>query len=339
MYLISVTYITLIIGDYSYNIHEEKPMNKKYLIALLPLLLLTGCNDIHDDDPLNLTVACPSGAPALAFYEHLADKNLEISNANTVSSYFQAGSKDIVVLPTNAGVKMIQKMNAPYKIAATITFGNFYLAATGNDANGTLDKDDYIVVFQQNNIPDLLFKYVYGTDYTNIHYVSDAAAASRCLISGKNESDSNAEAAYVLTAQPALAAALSQNSKASVYADIQELYKSKTNGERMTQASIFVNNSLSHRTVKEFIIDIKDDIEDLLHEPSELDEAIRESGLETEAITSKIGNPTLIKNLLNNGNKIGLGFQWADVNKPGIDSFLTALGQETSSDTIYFNHD
>lgn len=309
---------------------------KKYAFALLPLVLLCSC---ENNEKLTLTVACPSGAPALSMYEHLGDENVEISNAQTVSSYFQAGSKDIVILPTNAGVKMIQKTNAPFKLAATVTFGNFFLASTGNDSNNTLDKDDYVVVFQQNNIPDLLFKYVYGTDYTNVHYVADVNAASRCLISGKNESDSNAEAAYVLMAQPVLSVALQQNTNASIYSNIQELYKSKSGGKRITQASIFVNNSVNEKKARNFLREIKDDVEDLLHEPSELDEAVRESGLEAETVASKIGNPTIIKSLLQNGNTIGIGFQWADVNKPDIDAFLNTLGQDSTTDSIYFKHD
>ena len=309
---------------------------KKYVFALLPLVLLCSC---ESNEKLTLTVACPSGAPALSMYEHLRDENVEISNAQTVSSYFQAGSKDIIILPTNAGAKMIQKTNAPYKLAATVTFGNFFLASTGNDSNNTLDKDDYVVVFQQNNIPDLLFKYVYGTDYTNVHYVADVNAASRCLISGKNESDSNAEAAYVLVAQPVLSVALQQNTNASIYSNIQELYKSKSGGKRITQASIFVNNSVNEKKARNFLREIKDDVEDLLHEPSELDEAIRESGLESETVASKIGNPTIIKNLLQNGNTIGIGFQWADVNKSDIDAFLNTLGQDSTTDSVYFKHD
>ncbi len=309
---------------------------KKYVFALLPLVLLCSC---ESNEKLTLTVACPSGAPALSMYEHLRDENVEISNAQTVSSYFQAGSKDIIILPTNAGAKMIQKTNAPYKLAATVTFGNFFLASTGNDSNNTLDKDDYVVVFQQNNIPDLLFKYVYGTDYTNVHYVADVNAASRCLISGKNESDSNAEAAYVLVAQPVLSVALQQNTNASIYSNIQELYKSKSGGKRITQASIFVNNSVNEKKARNFLREIKDDVEDLLHEPSELDEAIRESGLESETVASKIGNPTIIKNILQNGNTIGIGFQWADVNKSDIDAFLNTLGQDSTTDDIYFKHD
>ena len=309
---------------------------KKYVFALLPLVLLCSC---ESNEKLTLTVACPSGAPALSMYEHLRDENVEISNAQTVSSYFQAGSKDIIILPTNAGAKMIQKTNAPYKLAATVTFGNFFLASTGNDSNNTLDKDDYVVVFQQNNIPDLLFKYVYGTDYTNVHYVADVNAASRCLISGKNESDSNAEAAYVLVAQPVLSVALQQNTNASIYSNIQELYKSKSGGKRITQASIFVNNSVNEKKARNFLREIKDDVEDLLHEPSELDEAIRESGLEAETVASKIGSPTIIKNILQNGNTIGIGFQWADVNKSDIDAFLNTLGQDSTTDDIYFKHD
>ncbi len=307
---------------------------KKYIFALLPLFLLASCGDSNN---LELTIASPNGAPALSLYEYLGDKNVEISNAQTVTSYFQSGSKDVVILPTNAGVKMIQNTNAPYKLAATVTFGNFFLASTGLDLNGTVDKDDYIVIFQQNSIPDYLFKYVYGDvfDFTNVHYVTDVNAASRCLISGKNESDSNNEVDYVLMAQPALANALSQNPSAFVYANLQSMYQAKTNGKEIMQASIFVSDSADEKKAKEFLEEIKDDMKDLLEDPSSLDEAIKESGLENEAVVLKIGNPATIKSLLSDNNQIGIGFKYAYQNKLAIDSFLNTLGQDSTTDEIY----
>ena len=306
---------------------------KRYALAILPLLLLSSC-DL--DDKLNLSVASPNGAPAISLYEYLSDKNCEISNAQTVSSYMQSGSKDIIILPTNAGVKMIQNNNAPYKIAATVTFGNFFLASTGNDDNETLDKDDYVVVFQQNSIPDQLFKCVYGTDFSNVHYVADANAAARVLISGKNESDSNTNADYVLVAQPSLSSALGQNSKAKLHSNVQELYKEKTGGKEIMQASIFVNNSVSKAKAKDFLEEIEDDIEDLIEDPSSLDEALLESKLDNEVIASKIGDPATIKYLLSNGNQIGIGYKNAYLNKSSIDAFLNTLGQNITTDEIYF---
>lgn len=308
-------------------------MKKRYL-ALLPVLLLTSCTSGERD--LELSVASPNGAPAISLYNHLGDKNVEISNAQTATSYFQSGAKDVVILPTNAGVKMIQKQNAPFKLAATVTFGNFFLASTGNDENKTLDKTDYVVVFQQNAIPDQLFKFVYGSDFSNVHYVTDVNAASRCLISGKNESDSNAVVDYVLVAQPALAASLKQNQSASVHSNLQSLYKDKTGGKEITQASIFINNSVDHTKAKSFLNTIKNEVTDLLKKPSLLDQAMKRSGLEEEIITQKISNPQMVKTLIENGNQIGIGFKSAYENKASIDAFLATLGQEASTDEVYF---
>ncbi len=197
---------------------------KKRVLLLLGAAMLTSCSNKMNE--LDLSVASPSGAPAISLYNFLSDQNLEVSNAQTVISYFSVGMKDAVILPTDVGVKMIQKTNypTPYKLAASVTFGNFFLASTGNDLNNQLDKDDYVVVFQQNAVPDLLFKYVYGNDFTNVHYVADVNAAARCLISGKNEAEGNALVSYVLMAQPALTNALNLNSKASIHSNLQSLY-------------------------------------------------------------------------------------------------------------------
>ena len=136
---------------------------KKLIFNLTTLLLVStiaGCNSQKKDDssseseePITLSIACPSGAPALSLWNMYSQSNVEINaSANNVIAYLSADSnKDIVIAPTNALVAVMKK-NVPFKIAATITFGNFYIASTGNDDNGKMDKDDYVVLFQQNQI-------------------------------------------------------------------------------------------------------------------------------------------------------------------------------------------
>ena len=203
---------------------------KKYIFSLVGLLLATmiaGCksNNTQSDkseteskeEPISLNIACPSGAPALSLWNMYFQNNVEINaSANNVIAYLSADSnKDIVIAPTNALVAVIKK-NVPFKIAATITFGNFYIASTGHDDNNQMDKDDYVVLFQQNGLPDKLFQYVYGNDFTNLHYVEAASNANACLISGVNIADNNAQVDYVLVPQPALTGGLSKNKNASL---------------------------------------------------------------------------------------------------------------------------
>ena len=315
---------------------------KKSIFTVLPLFLLTSCGGTpaSSESPIynwgDYQIAAPSGAPAIAFYDHLADKNVEISNAQTVQGYFnEAGTKDFIVLPTNAGVKMIQNLNAPFKLAATLTFGNYYMASTGNDADSALGSEDYVVVFQQNQIPDLLFKYIYG-EGLNVHYVTDVTAAQRCLISGVDESNSNAKVDYVLMAQPALAGALKQNTNAAIYSDIQKLYNEKSGGKEIRQASIFVKNNVDTGAANYVLNEIKTDMDALLSNPDCLLDSVKASGLEDEIIQQKITNPNMVISLLKSDNKIGIGFKWAYENKASVDAFLETLGQNVTTDEIYF---
>ena len=133
---------------------------------------------------LDLNVAVPSGAPAVAFYNHLSDSKLEVnSNANNVIAYLSdaTSNKDVVVVPTNAGLAAINK-GANYKIAATITFGNFFLLSTGNDNNDKLDKGDKVLAFQENGVAGKLFQYVYGDKELDVTYLADAVSVKNYIL-------------------------------------------------------------------------------------------------------------------------------------------------------------
>ena len=323
------------------------------MLTCLATLSLTACNKEHKKDEskeetsisesesqeevkINLNIAAPSGAPAVALYSMFKESNVEINaSANNVIGYLSADSnKDIVIAPTNALVA-ITKKNVPFKIASTITFGNFFIASTGHDDNETMDKDDYVVLFQQNGLPDKLFQYVYGNDFTNLHYVEAASNANACLISGKNAADNNADVDYVLVPQPALSAGLSKNANAKQYASVQEDYKTKS-GFEITQASIFIKDNTDEEQVKAFLNKVEKDIKDLLETPSLIKDAT--AGMEDEQVQAKFGtNATMLQKVLTD-NSLGLGFKKAFENKSAIDNFLVELGfsNEETSENVYY---
>ena len=311
-------------------------MYKKLIVSLLPLILISGCKSTKVN-PLELNVASPSGAPALAFYKHFnEEEKLDINSdpANVIAHFNQTMNKDIIVAPTNAGVQAIVNQNAPYKIAATVTFGNFFLAATGKDTNNTLDADDYVVIFQQNNVPGKLFNAVYGNTLTNVHNVTAASDAAKCLITSKNESDNNAEVKYVLLAEPAITNALAKNTNATVYADIQALYKEKYDNHDIMQASIFVSNNANTELVNKLLNEIKGDIASLVRKPNTLNNYVK--GLSELQQTAKMTvNAETVINVLENGNGLNLGYKKAFENKAAIDDFLSLWNIGATSEEIY----
>lgn len=319
-------------------ISNEDIRMKKQLFALsITALLLMGCSR-NKEHKLSLSVVAPSGAPALGLYKFVNDTNLEINaDPTNLVAYMSSGSKDVIVLPTNAGVQAIKK-GANYQIASTITFGNFYLASTGNDANERLGEGDYVVLFQQNNVPDKLFRFVYMdlVSALDIHYVNAASDAAACIVTGKNASDDNHPVDYVLIAEPALSTALSKNPKASEYANLQTLYKEKTDNKPITQASIFVKKDLERNKVKSLLNDVKDDINELVNNSEVLDEYLKD--IDELTLASKFGgNLEKLKTMMKNQNRVGLGYLDAYENKESIDSFLSlwpAIGG--TSEEIYF---
>ena len=316
-------------------------MKKNVLYISLLAIALTACSGSGKKEvkPLTLSVATPNGAPALAFYKHLNDSKLEINaDPSNIITYMATGSKDVVILPTNAGVQAIKSKGLNYQIAATITFGNFYLAATGNDGNERLDEGDYVVLFQQNNVPDKLFRYIYEhkLDELDIHYVNAVSDAAACLVSGKNIADNNATVDYVLMAEPALTTALNKNEEAYEYANLQEIYPGVVQNKQIMQASIFINKNVNKDDANSFLTNVKQDINELLNDADIIDSYVE--GMEDVSLASKLGgNAATIKAMIKNNNRVGLGFKEAFPNKESIDFFLLlwpAIGE--TSEEIYY---
>lgn len=308
---------------------------KNKLLTLLTLTpMMIGCSHSYEH---NLSIIAPTGAPAVAFYNYSQDALFE-TNADAATGIIPLmvnGSKDIVVLPTNAGIQAITKRGLNYQIAATITFGNLFVCSTGHDSNGIMGADDYIVLFQQGNLPDLMFHYVYGDAFNaGIHYVGTASDASKCLALGIDLSNDNHPVDYVLLAEPAVSTVLVQKPERRVYANIQELYKEKSGGLEMFQASIFVNKNSDRNTIDSFLASLKDDIEKGLANQSLISE-----GLSKSSDPAKIYGvaPSIIPSVINeNKNGLGLGYKVAKDNKAAIDNFLSIFGLESTNEAIYY---
>lgn len=288
----------------------------------------------------DLSIASPTGAPALAFYNYAEARNFETNSVpNNIVAMMSAGQKDVIILPTNAGVQAIANANAEYKIAATITFGNFYIASLNNDSNGEMDASDTILLFQKNNVPDKIFHYVYGDSFnSNIHYVSAVNDAASALIGGKfTDPDSGTQLTpnYVMVAEPALTNVLSKKGDAvSVYANLQEEYKKKSNNQELFQASVFIKNSVDHAKGESFLQSLKKDIEDAIAEPSKLSAGMNKARDTAQTLYGVA--PAMAQSVLAKNNGMGLGFKYARDNKSAINTFLGLFNIQGIDESIYF---
>lgn len=311
---------------------------KKLVILAIPLLALSACG--KHVDASNQNIVCPTGAPAFAFYKQCQNPNFETNSVpkNIVAMMTETSNKDFVVIDTVSGVQAIGK-GAPYKLAASLTFGNFFIASTGNDEDGKMDAGDKIAIFGKGATPDLLFHYIYGTTYdSGIEYdgLSNVQDAAKCLITGKNEA-TGSSIDYVFIAQPVLLNALAKNSKAAVYANIQEKYQEKSGGKRLIQASLFIKNSADKSIAKQFMKDLESDVKAALKNPDVITEEINKV-LTTEESSALYGvNPELAVKAIKADNGLGLGYEKSYSIKADIDAFLKDIqGINETSEEIYY---
>ena len=316
-------------------------MKKSILPLIITGLALTGCRPSQQlvFCTTALSVVTPTGAPALAFYNYAGLTNFETnSNPANITAYMAAESKDFVVLPTNAGVKAIIDNNLPYQLAATITFGNFYVVSMGNDddENG-MDAGDTILLFQKNNVPDKLFHYVYGNDLNSgIHYVNAVSDATQAVLTGSfSDPDDGLTYTpnYVLLAEPALTNALSKKQTISVYADIQAKYKEVSGNKEIFQASVFVRNAVSKVDKDSFLKCLKKDVEAALEDPTKMTEGLNK---DTAAAETFGVAPAMAEVVLKKNNGMGLGFKYARDNKEAIETFLSIFNLKGIDEKIYY---
>ena len=304
---------------------------KNKILILGTAVLLCGCSGQTYDH--SLSILAPTGAPAVAFYNYSGDANFSTSSdATTIIPEMVKKNKDVVVLPTNAGINAIVKQKVDYKIAATITFGNLYIASTGHDNDKVMDKDDYIIIFQEKGVPGLIFKSIYGDTLNDgLHPVGDVSLASKCLMSGKDVTRSNEDVDYVLIAEPAFTNVKSKKENVKEYANLQKEYKNKYSTE-IFQASVFVKNGVDADV---FLSSLEEDINAALKDSSVVEEATKD--MSDEQAAAKYGvAPKMAAANLKNGNRMGLGFKRAKYNKEGIDKFLSIFGIDATSEEIYY---
>ena len=316
---------------------------KKILILISILSILAGCssNNKTDTDSLrveDLNIVSPKGAPVLAFYDQISNEKYTRVTADAINALWSGdNSPEVIVVDLASGINAINN-GANYRLGAVITFGNFYLGATGNDKNSELDKDDKVVLFgNEKQLPNRIWHYLYGNEYDeNLIFVQDAQAAAAALTNGKDLENNPVD--YVFLAQPALFAALKNNDKASVYADIQKEYKDKT-GLDMIQAAVFVKNSISKEVTDEFLNNLETSINSALDNPELISEGL--SVYKDDEAAAQYGfNPNIVVNVFKQTNALGfnamgLGFKRAIDIKNDIDAFLEIIGFSKTDEEIY----
>lgn len=259
-------------------------MKQGRLFLTLLSLALTACapgGGSSQTQPLDIKFISPSGAPSIIFYEEALNGTLETnSTPQLVGAQLQKDEYTGVVFDFYNGLKSIKNNEADYKLARIITGGNFYLV--GIDKTSAPTKDDYIVSFGQNLLPDLVYRSIYGDEIANVtHYVAGVADAGAVLEAGLHEGN---EVDYVLVAQPVLFSKMNTSpikDRLSVVASLRDLWKEKTGQDAIPQAGLFINQTqyANHeQQVEDYLESLEDSIMTCIEDPSTMKQKIEQIG-------------------------------------------------------------
>lgn len=310
--------------------------NKVVLPILLLSTLLTSCGVKPDD--FTIKFITPSGAPTIAFYNEALKGNLETNSVpSNVGAQLQNSVYGGVVFDFYNGLKSIKNNNADYKLARIITGGNFYLV--GIDKTTEPTKDDYIVSFGQNLLPDLVYKSIYGEEIAAAtRYVSGVADCGAILESGLHNGN---EVDYVLVAQPVLFAKTTSSAikdRLTVVASLRDEWKEKTGQTAIPQAGLFINQTQynAHKDkFNAFFDEFEDAITTCIEDPQTMKTAIEQVG-DAEAQKSLFGfNANVAFNVQkNNQNGFAL-VDYEDHQEIDISEFLNSLGKGSEDYSDY----
>ncbi len=304
--------------------------NKMYMALGLVGLTLVSCTPENNVIGNWQKVYSPSGAPTLAFYDQ--GKTGTFSTNTTpanVLAQLQTDNYGMVVFDFYNGLKSIKTNTSNYKLAKILTGGNLYLVGINKTSAPT--KDDYIVSFGQNLVPDIVYKKIYGDEIaTATHYVGAVADAQGVLTSGLHEGN---PVDYVLIAQPALYATLSNQGaatygKLSVIASLRTEWKTLTGQDAIPQAGLFVNTEYyaNHKQFFDDQFDLIDErIDTCINDPLTMKQKI-DSDLDTDSqkalfgFTSQIAYNVQTSETSPNGFALVSGDEQVD-----IQEFLTSI--------------
>ena len=178
---------------------------KKFSLFILLFTLLTSCGQSNLTSGLNsqtntsedssiqdndVSVLAPSGTPALALANYIADHQNEVTigGADLLPPAFLSNSYDVIIAPLTVGVTTYNK-GSTYKYYRSLVWGNFYIVSKTISDISELSNGE-ILAFQKGNTPDVILQTILksnGIDNVDITYASDVASAVASFVSGGSD--------------------------------------------------------------------------------------------------------------------------------------------------------
>ena len=199
-------------------------------------------------EAFDIKILSPNGAPALAVLPAAVGGKVDfVDGADALQAAFvnPDGDYDLIVAPSNLGLKLASAGKTAYKMLGVVTWGNLYIVAKA----GT-DKDpstwENVAAFGEQSVTGIVFNTVYGDkiDSSKITWYNSTAEASAALIEGKADVAMLAEPNATAT----IAKAKENGLELEIIDDVQSAY-----GEGgFPQAALFVKED-SYANKKETI--------------------------------------------------------------------------------------
>lgn len=242
------------------------------LVGLVPGL--TGCYTVKS---LDFKVVAPLGATAVALATYAGDLAHVTTASDTavVRSAFFGNQYDVIIFDTFTGLNLIQNQKAPFKLARVLTLGNLYLVSSGQDPDGQLGSDDFLVSFSQGLMPDKIFKMLHP-EYQPDYYFASAALARSGLCAGQANGKT---IDYAVLSEPFVYSVQQDKNcpngaAVTVVEDLKETFKQQSGelfGESLRgfpQAGLFISERLENsgsqrQKLKNFLRTIDADLRDL----------------------------------------------------------------------------
>ncbi len=187
-----------------------------------------------------LKILAPSGAPALSLLPaQIAGLSIDfVDGADPLQAALvnPTPEYDIIVAPSNLGMKLAAAGKSTYKMLGVVTWGNLYIVAEkGTEADPSTWTN--VASFGEQSVTGKVFTEAYGADLNmdEVTWYNSTAEASAALISG--------EAKVAMLAEPnataSIAKAKENGIELEIIDDVQARYSGET-GKGFPQAALFV---------------------------------------------------------------------------------------------------
>lgn len=212
---------------------------KKTISIILSSVLLFGCatqqpktNDVPEEEVEDivevndefiiegLNILAPSGAPALSLLPIMMEgkNNFNIVNGPDplqAELVTPNSEYDVVIAPTNLGVKLATANQTDYRLYAVVSWGNLYIVSENENA---LEEEGTLAAFGEQAVSGLVFQKEYESIVPEITWYPSVQEAQQILLSGQADVALLAEPVATAT----IAKAKEDGKELKIITDLQE---------------------------------------------------------------------------------------------------------------------